>query len=195
MALVGRLVRPSVLRCGARNAYIYTEKDCFGCIGGPLGNPAPVNSENPIYRNTEIDALTEKAKGDWKKMSPEEIRKLYKMHFLETVADSTANTGEIWRVVGQSLVCCAISLVLFMLYERNAGPIKCKTMTYTWRLKELELDVRSRNDIMSPVVAELYEAMKPDLERQRAKFRAELQLEEKYKERVAQILAEAESKE
>ena len=68
-------------------------------------------------------------------------------------------------------------------------------MTYTWRLKELELDVRSRNDIMSPVVAELYEAMKPDLERQRAKFRAELQLEEKYKERVAQILAEAESKE
>ena len=74
MALIGRLVRPSVLRMGARNAYVFGEQADHGCMGGPLSNPAPVNSEEPIYRNTQIDAIVAKTKGDWKEMSTEEIR-------------------------------------------------------------------------------------------------------------------------
>ena len=58
----------------------------------------------------EIAALREKEKGDWKKMTMEEKKALYRASFCQTLAEVEAPTGEWKSITGVVLVCVSLGL-------------------------------------------------------------------------------------
>ncbi|XP_013113958.2 cytochrome c oxidase subunit 4 isoform 1, mitochondrial-like [Stomoxys calcitrans] len=65
-----------------------------------------------------ICALREKEKGDWKKLSKEDVKTLYRYSFCQTFAEFKAPTGE-WKMhLGIGLWACAVGL-LFSTFVSN----------------------------------------------------------------------------
>lgn len=62
----------------------------------------------------DVQALHEKAKGDWKKLSIEEKKALYRASFAQTFTEMKAPTGEWKSVVGVSLVIASLSVWIYM---------------------------------------------------------------------------------
>ncbi|XP_050294193.1 cytochrome c oxidase subunit 4 isoform 1, mitochondrial-like [Anthonomus grandis grandis] len=63
--------------------------------------------------NADILALREKEKGDWKNLSIEEKKALYRASFRQTFAEMKAPTGEWKYSIGVTLLFCAVSLWCF----------------------------------------------------------------------------------
>lgn len=64
----------------------------------------------------EITALRNKEKGDWKKLSPQEIKALYRASFCQTISELQAGTGE-WKLhlgVGLLFTAAAIWIAVLM---------------------------------------------------------------------------------
>ena len=87
-----------------------------------------MNSE-PIYIDTtdfpmpairykevtpDIQALKEKEKGDWKKLSIQDKKALYRASFRQTFAEMEAPSGDWKSVIGMSLVGISLSMWLFV---------------------------------------------------------------------------------
>jgi len=62
----------------------------------------------------DVQALHEKAKGDWKKLSIEEKKALYRASFAQTFSEMKAPTGEWKSVLGVSLVIASLSVWIYM---------------------------------------------------------------------------------
>jgi len=62
----------------------------------------------------EIKALREKEKGDWKQLSLEEKKALYRYSFRQTFSEFKAPTGEWKSVVGIGLILCSMALWFMM---------------------------------------------------------------------------------
>merc|ERR1711872_878745 len=58
----------------------------------------------------EIAALREKEKGDWKKLTKEEKKALYRASFCQTLAEVEAPTGEWKSILGMSLIGISIGI-------------------------------------------------------------------------------------
>uniref|UniRef100_A0A6A7FNY9 Cytochrome c oxidase subunit 4 n=1 Tax=Hirondellea gigas TaxID=1518452 RepID=A0A6A7FNY9_9CRUS len=72
----------------------------------------------PAIRFKEIDneiaTLKEKEKGDWKKLTIEEKKALYRASFCQTFEEMHANTGE-WKIYISSLfIACSLACWIFM---------------------------------------------------------------------------------
>lgn len=61
-----------------------------------------------------LKALREKEKGDWKKLSQEEKKALYRASFCQTFAEMKAPTGEWKSSVGLALVCVSLAVWVYM---------------------------------------------------------------------------------
>ncbi|XP_067625583.1 cytochrome c oxidase subunit 4 isoform 1, mitochondrial [Eurosta solidaginis] len=76
--------------------------------------------------NNEIKVLREKEKQDWKKLSKEEIKTLYRASFCQTFAEIQAPTGEWKQHVGFTLIFTALAIwisVLMNLFVYDEMPI------------------------------------------------------------------------
>jgi len=62
----------------------------------------------------DIQALNEKAKGDWKKLSMEEKKALYRASFAQTFTEMKAPTGEWKGVLGLCLIISSLSVWIYM---------------------------------------------------------------------------------
>lgn len=62
----------------------------------------------------DIQALREKEKGDWRKLSLEEKKALYRASFCQTFAEMKAPTGEWKSVIGLSLIFISLSVWVYM---------------------------------------------------------------------------------
>eukprot|EP00088_Acartia_fossae_P051763 TRINITY_DN581_c0_g1_i1.p2 TRINITY_DN581_c0_g1~~TRINITY_DN581_c0_g1_i1.p2 ORF type:complete len:185 (-),score=58.93 TRINITY_DN581_c0_g1_i1:261-815(-) len=62
----------------------------------------------------EIVALRQKEKGDWKKITTEEKKQLYRASFCQTLVESEAPTGEWKSVIGIILMGISVGLVGYM---------------------------------------------------------------------------------
>jgi len=69
----------------------------------------------------ELRVLKEKEKGDWKKLSVEDKKALYRHSFCQTFAEMNAPTGEWKTIVGCGLGLISVALWLFLA---------CKTFVY-----------------------------------------------------------------
>jgi len=67
---------------------------------------------------SDVQALREKEKGDWRKLSKEEKKALYRASYCQTFAEFKAPTGEWKSVVGIGLM--FISLALWTFYGMKA---------------------------------------------------------------------------
>ncbi|XP_046666047.1 cytochrome c oxidase subunit 4 isoform 1, mitochondrial-like [Homalodisca vitripennis] len=62
----------------------------------------------------DIQALREKEKGDWKKLTLEEKKQLYRASFCQTFAEMDAPTGEWKTITGCTLFFMSLALWVFM---------------------------------------------------------------------------------
>jgi len=89
-------------------------------INGEPGYMDRIDFPMPALRwkeNTaDVLALREKEKGDWRKLSAEEKKALYRAAFCQTFAEFTAPTGEWKSIVGCTLflTACGIWLYIFL---------------------------------------------------------------------------------
>ncbi|XP_002051184.2 cytochrome c oxidase subunit 4 isoform 1, mitochondrial [Drosophila virilis] len=94
------------------------------CYADRVDYPMPaVRFREP---NNEINALRTKEQGDWKKLSPQEIKALYRASFCQTIAEVQASTGE-WKMhLGVGLIFTAAAIwiaVLMNLFVYDELPI------------------------------------------------------------------------
>ncbi|VVC89664.1 unnamed protein product [Leptidea sinapis] len=64
--------------------------------------------------NPDIQALRQKEKGDWRKLTLEEKKALYRASFCQTFAEFQAPTGEWKAILGWALVVASFSLWIYM---------------------------------------------------------------------------------
>jgi cytochrome c oxidase subunit 4 len=62
----------------------------------------------------DVQALHEKATGDWKKLSIEEKKALYRASFAQTFSEMKAPTGEWKSVLGMTLIISSLSVWIYM---------------------------------------------------------------------------------
>ena len=65
-----------------------------------------------------FQALREKEKGDWKKLTIEEKKKLYRASFCITFAEMEAPTGEWKYITGTTCLAIAFALWIFMAVKK-----------------------------------------------------------------------------
>ena len=64
--------------------------------------------------------LREKEKGDWKKLSQEEIKTLYRFSFRQTLSEVNAPTGEWKKIFGMAMMAVSFGMFLYVL-EKHFG--------------------------------------------------------------------------
>jgi cytochrome c oxidase subunit 4 len=62
-------------------------------------------------------ALREKEKGDWKKLSIQEKKDLYRASFRQTFSEMEAPTGEWKGIIGMTLVLISSGLWLYLYFK------------------------------------------------------------------------------
>lgn len=118
---------PSLLTLRSANMceYIQYNKKMIGSreVVGFGFNGEPSYIDRPDYpmpairwkeSTPEVMVLREKEKGDWRKLTKDEKKQLYRASFRQTFAEFLASTGEWKSIVGWSLMVFSSALWLFM---------------------------------------------------------------------------------
>jgi len=97
----------------------------FGMNGQPnyidrVDFPMPAIRYKEVDRDIQI--LKEKEKGDWKKLTIEEKKALYRASFCQTFSEMKAPTGEWKSIVGLSLAFASLSLWVYMWMKQFVYP-------------------------------------------------------------------------
>ncbi|XP_015588827.1 cytochrome c oxidase subunit 4 isoform 1, mitochondrial [Cephus cinctus] len=88
--------------------------------------------------NPDIQALREKEKGDWKKLSIEEKKALYRASFCQTFAEINAPTGRWKSSIGVILMGISGALWLFIFMKKFVYPPLPVTFEEERQLAQLE---------------------------------------------------------
>ncbi|XP_059474377.1 cytochrome c oxidase subunit 4 isoform 1, mitochondrial [Neocloeon triangulifer] len=78
----------------------------------------PMPAVRFLENTPDILALREKEKGDWKKLSVEEKKALYRASFCQTFAEMKAPTGQWKSIVGITLLISSLSLWVYMAMKK-----------------------------------------------------------------------------
>ncbi|XP_045624923.2 cytochrome c oxidase subunit 4 isoform 1, mitochondrial isoform X1 [Procambarus clarkii] len=88
----------------------------------------------------DVQALREKEKGDWHKLTLEEKKALYRASFCQTFAEMKAPTGEWKSVLGISLMLCSVAIWVYMwmkVYVYSPLPDSMKPENQEAQLKRM----------------------------------------------------------
>jgi len=86
----------------------------------------------------ETAALRVKEKGDWKNLSVDEKKALYRASFAQTYAEMNANTGE-WKVIwGLVILTLTMSAWGIWFMQRFVYPAKPRTINREWQEAQLK---------------------------------------------------------
>ncbi|XP_033211524.1 cytochrome c oxidase subunit 4 isoform 2, mitochondrial-like isoform X2 [Belonocnema kinseyi] len=113
----------------------------FGLNGEPsyidrLERPMPAIR---FKENTpDIQVLREKEKGDWKKLSIQEKKALYRASFCQTFSEMEAPTGEWKSIAGMTLIAASAGIWLFIYFKFFVYPDLPITFDEEHRLAQLE---------------------------------------------------------
>lgn len=95
----------------------WTTKDLYyDRVEHPL---PPITFREPTQ---EVMALREKEKGDWKKLTIDEKKTLYRHNFCQTMAEMEAPRYETRRVVGAALTLMMLPICLYAIVKKTLFP-------------------------------------------------------------------------
>ncbi|XP_046609768.1 cytochrome c oxidase subunit 4 isoform 1, mitochondrial [Neodiprion virginianus] len=127
--------------CTYANKIGNREVVCYGMNGDPtyidrVDFPMPaIRYKEPT---ADIQALREKEKGDWKKLSIDEKKALYRASFCQTFAEINAPTGEWKSIIGWALFGSSLSLWIFMAMKKYVYPPLPVTFDEEHQLAQLD---------------------------------------------------------
>ena len=81
--------------------------------------------------STYLQVLREKEKGDWKKLSIQEKKALYRASFCQTFAEIQAPTGEWKSIIGMTLIGMSAGIWLY-IYFKAFGNFLPITYIFFW---------------------------------------------------------------
>ncbi|KAK2177622.1 hypothetical protein NP493_589g02013 [Ridgeia piscesae] len=115
------------------------------------GNPVYIDREEwpaPAVRfreNTaEVQALRAKEQGDWKALTLEEKKGLYRASFRQTYAEMTAPTGEWKTVIAGLLLGLSFTGWVLIWMKTCVYPPMPRTITKEWQVAQAERMVKQR---------------------------------------------------
>jgi len=132
-----RVGNRDVVGFGYNGEPTYLDRSDFPC-------PAVRWKEN----TPDIMALREKEKGDWKKLSIEEKKALYRASFRQTFTEMDAPTGEWKGIIGMLLLVISGAIWVFLYFKTFAQPPYPETFSLERRLAQLE---RMKKLDMNPI--------------------------------------------
>jgi len=112
---------------GFNGSHSYVDKEEYPC-------PAVRFREN----TPDIVALREKEKGDWKSLSLDEKKTLYRASFCQTYSEMKAPTGEWKAIVAGLLLGMSVTGWFMVFLKTQVYPPKPATITQEWMEKNLE---------------------------------------------------------
>ncbi|XP_078607566.1 cytochrome c oxidase subunit 4 isoform 1, mitochondrial-like isoform X2 [Branchiostoma floridae x Branchiostoma japonicum] len=149
----------AVPRLVARRAFSTSLARAGGGAGGMPAwqiNPRNVYEDRPDFPMpnvpyvSELDdaqkALKAKEAGDWKSLSDEELKALYRLKFHKSMAEMEAPTGEWKTVVGGTSLIVALTLVLYIIQKKYAMPEMPASCNYEWQEAMVKKQLQMRNN-------------------------------------------------
>jgi len=94
--------------------------------------------------NKEVLALRAKEKGDWKSLSVDDKKALYRASFRQTYSEMHAPTGEWKAIVGFVLIAISVTGLTFTLVKHYVLPPMPETITREWQEAQVERMIKQR---------------------------------------------------
>jgi len=101
----------------------------------------------------EVMALREKELGDWKSLSVEEKKALYRASFRETYSEMKAPTGDWKQIIAVTLFGIAITGWVYIWIKENVYSPMPSTITAEWQEEQVKKMVRQRQGILEGVAS------------------------------------------
>jgi len=103
--------------------------------------------------DAEILKLREKEKGDWKLLTLEEKKKLYRSSFKATFAEILAPTGDWKMVLAIFLAIASMSMVFFGALKIYVMPPLPYTLNEDWREAQLQYMIDTRSEPITGIAS------------------------------------------
>lgn len=94
----------------------------------------------------EFDALREREKGEWKTMSIEDKKKLYRHSFCQTFKEIEAPTCEGWQIFGNVLMFLSVPILLYAIAKNTVFPPLPDSMSDEGKKRIVRWYIESRAD-------------------------------------------------
>jgi len=101
--------------------------------------PLPAIRFRPETPDSKV--LHDKEKGDWKKLSVEEKKALYRHSFCSTFAEMSAPTGEWKTIVGQALFGISLALWIYVWMKFYVYPPLPTSFSYESKMAQLKRQI------------------------------------------------------
>ncbi|XP_022655493.1 cytochrome c oxidase subunit 4 isoform 1, mitochondrial-like isoform X1 [Varroa destructor] len=118
---------------GFNNQLMYVDRADFPYPASRWGEP-----------DAKIDALREKEKGDWKNLSIEEKKALYRYSYRQTFSEMNAPTGDWKIVVGGTMIAVGITFWIYAFLKKFVYSPMPKSCSEEAKLAQLERMVQLR---------------------------------------------------
>jgi len=96
--------------------------------------------------SSDMQALKTKEQGDWKSLSLDEKKALYRLSFDKSYSEMRAPTGEWKYLIGGVCGLLAVSIFFYGLQKKFVAPPLPQTMSAEWQQEQMKYNIAIRNN-------------------------------------------------
>ncbi|XP_038044678.1 cytochrome c oxidase subunit 4 isoform 1, mitochondrial-like isoform X1 [Patiria miniata] len=112
-----------------------------------LDYPAPpCRFVDDVDLSADMQSLKAKEQGDWKSLSVDEKRALYRLSFDKSYSEMRAPTGEWKYIIGGVFGLLSVAIFFYGLQKKFIAPPLPITMTKEWQQDQMKYNIAIRNN-------------------------------------------------